>query len=471
MSSNQELAVRESTEIGLPSPEQMQALKSFCADIQGTPFLPKALVREVSPDKQAATLLSVVLTGREMGLSPMQALRSFFVSPDGRLGMYADAMTAVMFNHGAAFVWKSNTNECAELYGKREGREYTAKWTIEDAVTAQLANKDIWRKYPRNMLRARCKGEMFRELCPDLGGAQMYTKEEMDDMGDAPTAREQAHAEADAVAQEDPAYNIAIVGPSPAPEAPVAPAAAPEPAPAPAPAPPPPEPVKPKPPSASAAEKEEYKRLAAQAVKLVQGAAVSHVKAWLKGWFQNDTAPATPAQYNDALKVLIQTLTDYPSSGATFLADAVKMGDQMRSLRDMPESEEPPEGKERGLFDPNPEIDEVDEQISEACNWDLNIATLMRETVQHRMSVPKEAVLKNLKALGVDKLNNDNAFAYAMLYHHSADGPLLCREMADAMPADILDIIANDAKLGKITVDSPSDKVEAAMLALLRGQK
>ena len=93
------LARNASTELGLPSQEQMAALKEFCGAMVGTPFLPKTFTVNRSVDQQAGTLLAVVLTGREMGLLPMFSLRAFWLSPEGRLGMYADSMLAIMRSH------------------------------------------------------------------------------------------------------------------------------------------------------------------------------------------------------------------------------------------------------------------------------------------------------------------------------------------------------------------------------------
>jgi hypothetical protein len=167
------LARNASTELGLPSQEQMAALKEFCGAMVGTPFLPKTFTVNRSVDQQAGTLLAVVLTGREMGLLPMFSLRAFWLSPEGRLGMYADSMLAIMRSHGVKFKWLQNDNKGCKIEANREGEEYVAQFSIEDAITANLSQKDVWRRYPKAMCRARAIGETFRSLCADMGGTSM----------------------------------------------------------------------------------------------------------------------------------------------------------------------------------------------------------------------------------------------------------------------------------------------------------
>jgi hypothetical protein len=201
--------------VGLPSENSIRALKVFCKQLVGTPFLPKSLVKDQSEEQQAGTLLAVCLTGREMNLTPMQSLRSFWLSPDGRLGMYADAMMGIMLKAGAILTWDALTNEGAKLNTKRGHNTYVSEFSIEDAKRAGLWSKDksIWPKYPRNMCRSRVIGDTFRTLFADLaGGGQMYTNDEIIDMepdaGGAFTAREVAEQAADKRAEEDPGLRL-----------------------------------------------------------------------------------------------------------------------------------------------------------------------------------------------------------------------------------------------------------------------
>lgn len=226
----QALAVRtysadDAHELGLPSPDALNLLDNFAKRMQGSIFLPKALAGH------PANILGVILMGRELAFQPMQSLRMFWVSPDGRIAMYADAMMAAMRSKGFKFPEKEFTKDRAYLKTVRpDGEDFEAEFTMEDAKTAGLANKDNYRHYPKQMLRARVIAETYRFLAADLGGSQIYAREEIEDV---------EYAEAGGVTLEG--QPVIEAGPSPVgikPE-PVAPTPQPEtPAPAPQPEPP-----------------------------------------------------------------------------------------------------------------------------------------------------------------------------------------------------------------------------------------
>ena len=169
-------------EVGLPSPEAMNLLVLFSQQMVGTPFVPKALSNGPNP---AGNILAVILTGREEGFSPMEALRSYWVSPDGRLAKYANALMAKMRRAGFKFPVQSFSDTKAILKGVRpDGEEYESQFTIEEAKRAGLTGKDIWQKYPQRMLKARVIGDVYNFLAADLGGPA-YTAEEIQDIDDS----------------------------------------------------------------------------------------------------------------------------------------------------------------------------------------------------------------------------------------------------------------------------------------------
>lgn len=196
----------DAASIGLPTPGALNMMNVFCKSMVGTPFLPKSFAEKGNP---TGTLLAVVLTGREMGFTPMQALRSYWLSPDGRLGMYADAMMAAMLKAGFHCTWERLDNDGAVLVTKRPAKggmpelEYRAEFTVEDAKRAGIFQKDksVWPKYPKAMCRSRVIGETFRALAPDLGGSQMYSKDEIIDMEPDETGAYRA---------EDPGQNYTV---------------------------------------------------------------------------------------------------------------------------------------------------------------------------------------------------------------------------------------------------------------------
>lgn len=197
--------------IGMPTPGALNLLSIFAKQMVGTPFLPRSIFKDMNSPQASATLLAVILTGREMQFSPMQSLRAFWMSPDGRLGMYGDAMMATMRRAGFTFDWKQNDDTGCECTAKRpvkvgesvQWESYTSRYTVQMAKDAGLWTKEksIWPKYPARMCKWRVVGDIFRTLGSDLGGGQMYTREELEDdlggdstMGD-PTEADQRRME------------------------------------------------------------------------------------------------------------------------------------------------------------------------------------------------------------------------------------------------------------------------------------
>ena len=141
-------------------------------------FLPKA----IRTPEQA---MAIIQTGKELGLQPMQSIRSIHII-EGRPCMSADLIAGLALSRhpGGTLRVVETTNERCLVVAARAGNEPTEiEFTIQDARNAGLAGKDVWRKYPRAMLRARCLTEAARCIFPDIV-AGLYDPEELD--GPAP---------------------------------------------------------------------------------------------------------------------------------------------------------------------------------------------------------------------------------------------------------------------------------------------
>lgn len=142
---------------------EWQALRESAKAVVTSGFLPKA----INTPEKAITLM---LAGRELGLGPMQAIRSLHII-DGKPVMSADLMAGLVHKKlpGALLRVVESTNERCEVDAARQGQEPTRYvFSIDDAKAAQLLNKDNWKKYPRAMLRARCLSEAVRATFPDV---------------------------------------------------------------------------------------------------------------------------------------------------------------------------------------------------------------------------------------------------------------------------------------------------------------
>lgn len=153
--------------------------------IANTDFVPKAL------RNNPAAVTAAILTGSEVGLPPMASLSMIFVF-EGKPGLYAEAMRALVLSHGHE-IWPDDTEYTASkvtLYGRRSGSDNVVKvtWTIDMAKAANLTSKTTWRAYPRQLLLARATGELCRLLFPDVLRGVAYTVEELQDglLGDEP---------------------------------------------------------------------------------------------------------------------------------------------------------------------------------------------------------------------------------------------------------------------------------------------
>lgn len=126
--------------------------------------------------------------GHELQLSPMVAVQNIAVI-NGKPTLSADIMAAVVKRspeYGGC-EWKELTDKAAECVITRKGIGYeektTSRFTWQDAQNANLTNKDVWKKYPKRMLKHRCLSYALRDAFPDIL-AGLYSPEEMESVND-----------------------------------------------------------------------------------------------------------------------------------------------------------------------------------------------------------------------------------------------------------------------------------------------
>lgn len=111
-------------------------------------FMPRGINTE-------AKAIAVMLTGREMGLGPMQSIRSINVI-DAKPVVAADLQLALFKKSGGRSRFEQLDDMGAVLWLQHpNGDEHIESFTMKDAQAAQLLNKDNWKKHPRAMLRSR----------------------------------------------------------------------------------------------------------------------------------------------------------------------------------------------------------------------------------------------------------------------------------------------------------------------------
>lgn len=123
--------------------------------------------------------------GHELGLSPMVAVNNVAVI-NGKPTLSADIMSAVVKRSpeygGIKWIEMSDTKaecEITRVLPNGEKEVQRSCFTMDDAVKAGLAGRDVWKKYPRRMLKHRCLSYGLKDVFPDLL-AGLYDPEEME---------------------------------------------------------------------------------------------------------------------------------------------------------------------------------------------------------------------------------------------------------------------------------------------------
>ena len=142
-------------------------------------------------DAQATTaqVTAAIVTGRELGMSPMASLRSIDVI-QGQPALRAVALRALLLSHGHDIWVEEATNHRATVSGRRANsdRIQSITWTMDDAKQRNLDGKPNWRKQPRNMLIARATGDVARLVAADVLLGVPYLVEELEDGVDSTNA-------------------------------------------------------------------------------------------------------------------------------------------------------------------------------------------------------------------------------------------------------------------------------------------
>lgn len=196
------------------------------------------------PDIQSeAAACAKIIIGRGLGLTDFDAMTGLHIIK-GKAVLAANLMAAAIKRAGK-YDYRATVNDTVceiTFFQRTDARAWeeigATSFSMEDARRAQLGG-DNWRKYPRNMLFARCISNGYKAFCPDaLGAAPVYVEAhgEMEITEDAPAPAAlpaPVVVEAATLPQDEPQ-----AAPAPKPvrkrkAAEAAPAPAPEPAPAP----------------------------------------------------------------------------------------------------------------------------------------------------------------------------------------------------------------------------------------------
>lgn len=180
---------------------EAEAAAYIAGTLSRTPFVPDSLRVYADPQRKegysaertAANVAAALLTGQEIGLAPMAALRSIDIV-NGMPALRAIALRGLVLAAGHDMWLAESTNTRAIYRGKRKGSEHEQEslWDMDRARGLGLDGKKNWRAQPKAMLVARATAECARLVAPEAVLGLPYTAEELADGIEAPPEPERA---------------------------------------------------------------------------------------------------------------------------------------------------------------------------------------------------------------------------------------------------------------------------------------
>lgn len=179
-----------------PTPGMGVDLTAWVADLQAAHTIGSALCQtEFAPASfrgKPEAAAAAILTGKSLGLDPMNALSNIFVV-QGRPALYARTMAALVMQAGHHLRRTAATDESVTVAARRKGdtewQEFT--WDIARAQKAGYTSNKKYASDPQAMLTAKALAEACRTIAPDVlnGIASIAAEEvELEDLGEVPSA-------------------------------------------------------------------------------------------------------------------------------------------------------------------------------------------------------------------------------------------------------------------------------------------
>lgn len=138
-------------------------LSNLAKSLMGSKLLPSHIRSE-------GDALVIMLSGFELGIPPMKALRSIHLI-EGKPELSADMMLGLCKRSGYKVRWLESTERTAtlQLVDPRDPEyPHTETYSMKMAADAGLATKQNWRKFPVAMLKARCVSAAVRAFAPEI---------------------------------------------------------------------------------------------------------------------------------------------------------------------------------------------------------------------------------------------------------------------------------------------------------------
>lgn len=168
----------------LPATQQPQMLQQFgFGDMER---LAEAVARSGMfglKTKEQALVLMAISQGE--GRHPALAARDYDII-QGRPAKKAEAMQRDFMEAGGKIEWHALDDTVADAtFSHPQGGSLRITWDMSRAKEAGLGGKEMWKKFPRQMLRSRVVSEGVRSVFPSATSG-MYVPEEMTDVTPRP---------------------------------------------------------------------------------------------------------------------------------------------------------------------------------------------------------------------------------------------------------------------------------------------
>jgi len=126
----------------------------------------------------AEQALALGLLCQAEGRHPAEAARDYHII-GGKPSLKSEAMLARFQQAGGKVEWHEYTHEAVSgTFSHPQGGSLKVSWTMQDATRAGLTGNPTWKKFPRQMLKARCISEAVRGIFPGVLSG-LYAPEEV----------------------------------------------------------------------------------------------------------------------------------------------------------------------------------------------------------------------------------------------------------------------------------------------------
>jgi hypothetical protein len=133
--------------------------------------------------KSPEQAMALMMIAQSEDIHPMRAVMEYDII-SGKPALKSTTVLSRFQQSGGSIEWlHTDSKKATAKFTHPQGGSITITWTIERAQKADLLKNDTWRKYPDQMLRARCIPEGVRAIYPAcLSG--MYSSDEVRDFAE-----------------------------------------------------------------------------------------------------------------------------------------------------------------------------------------------------------------------------------------------------------------------------------------------